>query len=66
VIVVAKSDRLFCPDADTPTVVDFDRIGIELFAIAAGFDVTYGPALTRNLRPLQGASAASPTFRPNP
>jgi DNA invertase Pin-like site-specific DNA recombinase len=41
VIVVAKFDRLFRSVADAAqTIVDFDRMGIELVAIAEGFDMT--------------------------
>ena len=41
VIVVAKFDRLFRSVADAAkSIVDFDRMGIELVAIAEGFDMT--------------------------
>jgi DNA invertase Pin-like site-specific DNA recombinase len=50
VIVVAKFDRLFRSVADAAqTIVDFDRMGIELVAIAEGFDMTnpYGRAMAQ-------------------
>ena len=50
VIVVAKFDRLFRSVADAAqTIVDFDRKGIELVAIAEGFDMTnpYGRAMAQ-------------------
>jgi DNA invertase Pin-like site-specific DNA recombinase len=50
VIVVAKFDRLFRSVADAAqTIVDFDRMGIELVAIAEGFDLTnpYGRAMAQ-------------------
>lgn len=50
VIVVAKFDRLFRSVADAAqTIVDFDKMGIELVAIAEGFDMTnpYGRAMAQ-------------------
>jgi DNA invertase Pin-like site-specific DNA recombinase len=41
VVIVAKLDRLFRSVADAANVIaDFDRKGIELIAIAEGFDMT--------------------------
>jgi DNA invertase Pin-like site-specific DNA recombinase len=50
VIVVAKLDRLFRSVADAATVIaDFDKKGIELVAMAEGFDLTsfYGRAMAQ-------------------
>jgi len=50
VLVVAKFDRLFRSVADAAqTIADFDRRGIELVAIAEGFDMTnpYGRAMAQ-------------------
>ncbi|MFO0969295.1 MAG: recombinase family protein [Gemmataceae bacterium] len=50
VVVVAKFDRLFRSVADAAaTIADFDRKGIELVAIAEGFDMTnpYGRAMAQ-------------------
>ena len=50
VIVVAKIDRLFRSVADdAQSIVDFDKMGIELVAIAEGFDMTnpYGRAMAQ-------------------
>jgi DNA invertase Pin-like site-specific DNA recombinase len=50
VVVVAKLDRLFCSVADAANVIaDFDKKGIELVAIAEGFDMTnpYGRAMAQ-------------------
>jgi DNA invertase Pin-like site-specific DNA recombinase len=50
VIVVAKLDRLFRSVADAANVIaDFDKKGIELVAIAEGFDLTsfYGRAMAQ-------------------
>ena len=50
VIVVAKFDRLFRSVADAAqSIVDFDKMGIELVAIAEGFDMTnpYGRAMAQ-------------------
>jgi site-specific DNA recombinase len=50
VVVVARLDRLFRSVADAAqTIVDFDRRGIELVAIAEGFDMTnpYGRAMAQ-------------------
>jgi DNA invertase Pin-like site-specific DNA recombinase len=50
VVVVAKFDRLFRSVADAATTIaDFDRKGIELVAIAEGFDMTnpYGRAMAQ-------------------
>jgi site-specific DNA recombinase len=50
VVVVAKLDRLFRSVADAANVIaDFDRKGIELIAIAEGFDMTnpYGRAMAQ-------------------
>src|SRR6516162_11381766 len=41
VVVVARLDRLFRSVADAAlTIADFDRRGVELVAIAEGFDMT--------------------------
>ncbi len=50
VVVVAKLDRLFRSVADAAGVIaDFDKKGIELVAIAEGFDMTnpYGRAMAQ-------------------
>src|SRR5262249_2328913 len=50
VIVAAKLDRLFRSVADAAvTIADFDRKGLELVAIAEGFDMTniYGRAMAQ-------------------
>src|SRR5262249_55914494 len=50
VLVVAKFDRLFRSVADAAqTIADFDKRGIELVAIAEGFDMTnpYGRAMAQ-------------------
>ena len=50
VVVVARLDRLFRSVADAAqTIADFDRFGIELVAIAEGFDMTnpYGRAMAQ-------------------
>ncbi len=50
VLVVAKFDRLFRSVADAAqSIADFDRRGIELVAIAEGFDMTnpYGRAMAQ-------------------
>jgi site-specific DNA recombinase len=50
VVVVAKLDRLFRSVADAASVIaDFDKKGIELVAIAEGFDMTnpYGRAMAQ-------------------
>jgi DNA invertase Pin-like site-specific DNA recombinase len=50
VVVVARLDRLFRSVADAAqTIADFDRYGIELVAIAEGFDMTnpYGRAMAQ-------------------
>jgi DNA invertase Pin-like site-specific DNA recombinase len=50
VVVVARLDRLFRSVADAAqTIVDFDRLGIELVAISEGFDMTnpYGRAMAQ-------------------
>jgi site-specific DNA recombinase len=50
VLVVAKFDRLFRSVADAAqTIADFDKKGIELVAIAEGFDMTnpYGRAMAQ-------------------
>src|SRR5208283_1221457 len=50
VVVVAKFDRLFRSVADAAaTIADFDRKGIQLVAIAEGFDMTniYGRAMAQ-------------------
>jgi site-specific DNA recombinase len=50
VVVVARLDRLFRSVADAAqTISDFDRYGIELVAIAEGFDMTnpYGRAMAQ-------------------
>ncbi len=50
VVIVAKFDRLFRSVADAAvTIADFDRKGIELVAIAEGFDMTnlYGRAMAQ-------------------
>jgi DNA invertase Pin-like site-specific DNA recombinase len=50
VVVVARLDRLFRSVADAAkTIADFDRLGIELVAIAEGFDMTspYGRAMAQ-------------------
>jgi site-specific DNA recombinase len=50
VVVVAKLDRLFRSVADAANVIaDFDKRGIELIAIAEGFDMTspYGRAMAQ-------------------
>ena len=50
VLVVAKFDRLFRSVADAAqAIADFDRRGIELVAIAEGFDMTnpYGRAMAQ-------------------
>jgi DNA invertase Pin-like site-specific DNA recombinase len=50
VVVVARLDRLFRSVADAAqTITDFDRYGIELVAIAEGFDMTnpYGRAMAQ-------------------
>src|SRR5262245_5714541 len=50
VVIVAKFDRLFRSVADAAqTIADFDRRGIELVAIAEGFDMTnpYGRAMAQ-------------------
>lgn len=50
VVVVAKLDRLFRSVADAANVIaDFDKKGIELIAIAEGFDMTtpYGRAMAQ-------------------
>src|SRR5690349_8233435 len=50
VVVVAKLDRLFRSVADAANVIaDFDKKGIELVAIAEGFDMTnpYGRAMAQ-------------------
>ena len=50
VVVVAKFDRLFRSVADAAqTIADFNRRGIELVAIAEGFDMTnpYGRAMAQ-------------------
>jgi DNA invertase Pin-like site-specific DNA recombinase len=49
-VVVAKLDRLFRSVADAATVIaDFDKKGIQLVAIAEGFDTTnpYGRAMAQ-------------------
>src|SRR5271167_2896383 len=50
VVVVARLDRLFRSVADAAqTICEFDRYGIELVAIAEGFDMTnpYGRAMAQ-------------------
>jgi site-specific DNA recombinase len=50
VVIVAKLDRLFRSVADAANVIaDFDKKGIELIAIAEGFDMTtpYGRAMAQ-------------------
>src|SRR6185437_542026 len=50
VVIVAKLDRLFRSVADAASVIaDFDKKGIELVAIAEGFDMTnpYGRAMAQ-------------------
>jgi DNA invertase Pin-like site-specific DNA recombinase len=50
VVVVAKLDRLFRSVADAANVIaDFDKKGIQLVAIAEGFDMTnmYGRAMAQ-------------------
>jgi DNA invertase Pin-like site-specific DNA recombinase len=50
VVVVAKLDRMFRSVADAANVIaDFDKKGIELIAIAEGFDMTspYGRAMAQ-------------------
>jgi DNA invertase Pin-like site-specific DNA recombinase len=50
VVIVAKFDRLFRSVADAAvTIADFDRKGLELVAIAEGFDMTnpYGRAMAQ-------------------
>src|SRR5262245_32369837 len=50
ILVVAKFDRLFRSVADAAqTIADFDKKGIELVAIAEGFDMTnpYGRAMAQ-------------------
>src|SRR6516165_10841596 len=50
VVVVARLDRLFRSVADAAvTIADFDRKGLELVAIAEGFDMTnpYGRAMAQ-------------------
>jgi DNA invertase Pin-like site-specific DNA recombinase len=50
VVVVARLDRLFRSVADAASVIaDFDKKGIELVAIAEGFDMTnpYGRAMAQ-------------------
>jgi site-specific DNA recombinase len=50
VVVVAKLDRLFRSVADAASVIaDFDKKGIELVALAEGFDMTnpYGRAMAQ-------------------
>jgi DNA invertase Pin-like site-specific DNA recombinase len=50
VVVVAKLDRLFRSVADAANVIaEFDKKGIELIAIAEGFDMTtpYGRAMAQ-------------------
>src|SRR5207302_10212473 len=50
IVVVAKLDRLFRSVADAATVIaDFDRKGIQLVAVAEGFDMTnpYGRAMAQ-------------------
>jgi site-specific DNA recombinase len=50
VVVVAKLDRLFRSVADAATTIaDFDRRGIQLAAVAEGFDMTnpYGRAMAQ-------------------
>jgi site-specific DNA recombinase len=50
VVVVTRLDRLFRSVADAAqTITDFDRYGIELVAIAEGFDMTnpYGRAMAQ-------------------
>src|SRR5262245_19101499 len=49
-VIVAKLDRLFRSVADAATViVDFDKKGIQLVALAEGFDTTnpYGRAMAQ-------------------
>jgi DNA invertase Pin-like site-specific DNA recombinase len=49
-VIVAKLDRLFRSVADAATVIaDFDKMGIQLVAIAEGFDTTnpYGRAMAQ-------------------
>src|SRR5262249_20753058 len=49
IVIVAKLDRLFRSVADAATVIaDFDKRGIQLFALAEGFDTTnpYGRAIS--------------------
>jgi hypothetical protein len=62
VVVVAKLDRLFRSVADVANVIaEFDKKGIELIAIAEGFDMTtpYGRAMVRTV--FQAALADSAT-----
>jgi site-specific DNA recombinase len=50
ILIVAKFDRLFRSVADAAqTIADFDKKGIELAAIAEGFDMTnpYGRAMAQ-------------------
>src|SRR6476659_1529927 len=50
ILIVAKFDRLFRSVADAAqTIADFDKRGIELVAIAEGFDMTspYGRAMAQ-------------------
>src|SRR5262245_946959 len=50
VVIVAKFDRLFRSAADAAvTIADFDKRGLELVAIAEGFDMTnpYGRAMAQ-------------------
>src|SRR6516164_2824734 len=50
VVVVAKLDRLFRSVADAANVIDdFDKRGIQLVAVAEGFDMTtsYGAAMAQ-------------------
>src|SRR5207237_5800541 len=50
VLIVAKFDRLFRSVADAAqTIVDFEKRGIELAAIAEGFDMTnpFGRAMAQ-------------------
>jgi DNA invertase Pin-like site-specific DNA recombinase len=49
--VVAKFDRLFRSVADAAqTIADFDKRGIELVAIAEGFDMAPGGSCARSGR----------------
>src|SRR5215831_15705689 len=50
VVIVARLDRLFRSVADAAqTIADFDRLGIEIVAIAENFDMTnaYGRAMAQ-------------------